>query len=157
MPPESVPPSPTVGPACESPQPVARGVKPRAMRASVRQGLDDMSRSPGGQRSLRVGSRLWGLHGRCLGRRGAETLPAFQASEIIVVSTDECRAKPGEFAPVVDRARCEGKAECVEVCPYDVFEVRRMDDADFARFGPLGKLKSLAHRRQTAYSPRASA
>jgi len=74
-----------------------------------------------------------------------------------VVSTDECRAKPGEFAPVVDRARCEGKAECVEVCPYDVFEVRRMDDADFARLGPLGKLKSLAHRRQTAYSPRASA
>ncbi|HEY4184287.1 MAG TPA: ferredoxin family protein [Polyangia bacterium] len=25
--------------------------------------------------------------------------------------------------PVVDRARCEGKRDCVEVCPYGVFEV----------------------------------
>ncbi|HTB79031.1 MAG TPA: ferredoxin family protein [Polyangiaceae bacterium] len=72
-------------------------------------------------------------------------------------SSAECRAKPGEFAPVVNRSRCEGKADCVEVCPYDVFEVRRMDDADFAGLGLLGKLKSVAHRRQTAYSPRASA
>jgi NAD-dependent dihydropyrimidine dehydrogenase PreA subunit len=74
-----------------------------------------------------------------------------------VSSSAECRAKPGEFAPVVNRSRCEGKADCVEVCPYDVFEVRRMDDADFAELGLLGKLKSVAHRRQTAYSPRASA
>lgn len=72
-------------------------------------------------------------------------------------SPAECRAKPGEFAPAINRSRCEGKADCVEVCPYDVFEVRRMDDADFAELGLLGKLKSVAHRRQTAYSPRASA
>jgi 4Fe-4S ferredoxin len=68
-----------------------------------------------------------------------------------------CRAKAGEFAPVVDRGKCEGKAACVEVCPFDVFEVRRMDDADFARLGMLGKLKSVAHGRKTAYTPRASA
>ncbi len=69
----------------------------------------------------------------------------------------ECRADAGTFAPEVDRSRCEGKADCVEVCPYDVFEVRRMDDGDFAQLGLLGKLKSLAHGRKTAYSPRASA
>jgi NAD-dependent dihydropyrimidine dehydrogenase PreA subunit len=74
-----------------------------------------------------------------------------------VTSPVECRAEAGAFAPQVDRSRCEGKADCVEVCPYDVFEVRRMDDADFAQLGLLGKLKSVAHRRQTAYSPRASA
>jgi 4Fe-4S ferredoxin len=74
-----------------------------------------------------------------------------------VTSPVECRAEAGVFAPQVDRSRCEGKADCVEVCPYDVFEVRRMDDADFAQLGLLGKLKSLAHRRQTAYTPRASA
>ncbi len=32
-----------------------------------------------------------------------------------------------------------------------------MDDADFAQLGLLAKLKSVAHKRQTAYSPRASA
>ena len=72
-------------------------------------------------------------------------------------SPAECRSNPGELVPVVDRARCEGKAECVEVCPFHVFEVRRIDDADFAALGVLAKLKSLAHGRKTAYTPRADA
>jgi NAD-dependent dihydropyrimidine dehydrogenase PreA subunit len=74
-----------------------------------------------------------------------------------VATTEECRSPAGQFAPVIDRARCEGKAVCVEVCPFDVFEVRRIDDADFAKLGMLSKLKSIAHSRMTAYAPRASA
>lgn len=70
---------------------------------------------------------------------------------------ERCQAEPGATRPVIDHARCEGKRDCVQVCPYDVFEVRRIDDADFARLGLLGKLKSLAHRRQSAYTPRADA
>lgn len=70
---------------------------------------------------------------------------------------EECKAEPLKFAPVIDRSRCEGKNDCVEVCPYDVFEVRRIDDADFAKLSMLGKLKSVAHRRQTAYTPNADA
>jgi NAD-dependent dihydropyrimidine dehydrogenase PreA subunit len=73
------------------------------------------------------------------------------------IDSPECRAEPGAFAPTVDRAKCEGKAECVRACPFDVFEVRRMDDADFARLGVFGKVRSLAHGRKTAYTPRASA
>jgi NAD-dependent dihydropyrimidine dehydrogenase PreA subunit len=69
----------------------------------------------------------------------------------------ECRARPGEFVPVVDRAKCEGKSDCVEVCPYHVFEVRRMEEADFTRLGVFAKLKSMAHGRKTAYTPRADA
>jgi 4Fe-4S ferredoxin len=53
--------------------------------------------------------------------------------------------------PVVDHARCEAKRECVAVCPYDVFEVRRIDVGDFAALGAVGKLRSRAHRRMTAY------
>jgi NAD-dependent dihydropyrimidine dehydrogenase PreA subunit len=74
-----------------------------------------------------------------------------------MTANDPCKSPPGKLAPLVDRARCEGKTECVKVCPFDVFEVRRIDDADFARLGVLGKLKSLAHGRKTAYTPRASA
>lgn len=56
--------------------------------------------------------------------------------------------------PVVDHGRCEAKRTCVEVCPNDVFEVRRMDVADFARLGMMGKLRTTAHRRMTAYPAR---
>lgn len=71
-------------------------------------------------------------------------------------STD-CRSAPGELAPVVDRSKCEGKAACVEVCPFDVFEVRRIEDEDFAKLGVFAKVKSIAHGRKTAYTPKASA
>jgi NAD-dependent dihydropyrimidine dehydrogenase PreA subunit len=76
------------------------------------------------------------------------------------VTTDpraDCKGDPGALVPVVDRGKCEGKSDCVDVCPYDVFEVRRIDDADFARLGILGKLKSMAHGRKTAYTPQAAA
>ena len=68
-----------------------------------------------------------------------------------------CADEAARFRPLIDRNRCEAKADCVRVCPYDVFEVRRIDDADFAKLGFLAKLKSRAHRRQTAYTPRADA
>ncbi len=66
-----------------------------------------------------------------------------------------CRAAPGEWVPVVDRNRCEGKRDCVEVCPENVFEVRRIDDADFDALSLLGKVKSVVHGRLTAYTPHA--
>ena len=68
---------------------------------------------------------------------------------------EQCRAEAGRFVPVVDRSRCEGKRDCVEVCPYGVFEVRRMEDADFAGLSVLGKFKSIVHGRKTAYTPHA--
>jgi NAD-dependent dihydropyrimidine dehydrogenase PreA subunit len=55
--------------------------------------------------------------------------------------------------PVVNRSRCEGKGDCVEVCPYHVFEVRRIADEDYRALSFLGRLKSAAHGRQTAYTP----
>jgi 4Fe-4S ferredoxin len=65
-----------------------------------------------------------------------------------------CKAPPGAYVPRVDRAKCEGKADCAEVCPYDVFKVRRMDDRDFEALGFVAKLKSRAHGRKTAYTPK---
>lgn len=70
---------------------------------------------------------------------------------------EQCRAPAGSTKPVVDRAKCEGKKDCVDVCPEGVFEVRRMDDVDFAALGFFQKLKSRAHQRMTAYTPNAGA
>jgi NAD-dependent dihydropyrimidine dehydrogenase PreA subunit len=45
----------------------------------------------------------------------------------------------------------------VVVCPNDVFKVGRIDDGDFRSLSALAKLRVLAHRRQTAYTPNADA
>ncbi|MGC4086720.1 MAG: 4Fe-4S dicluster domain-containing protein [Polyangiaceae bacterium] len=54
--------------------------------------------------------------------------------------------------PLVEHGRCEGKSDCVDVCPYGVFEVRSIEPGDFQRLWLLGKLKSIAHGKVTAYA-----
>ena len=68
-----------------------------------------------------------------------------------------CNADPGVYHPEVDPKRCEGKGDCVLVCPFDVFEVGPMDDATFDAMPRLVKLKLWAHGRQTSHTPRAAA
>ena len=72
------------------------------------------------------------------------------------MSNTECRTAAGTMMPRVDHDRCEGKGKCVEVCPFGVFEVRTIDEPDFVRLSFFGRLKSRAHGRQTAYTPRAA-
>lgn len=68
---------------------------------------------------------------------------------------EACKALPGAYAPVVDRRRCEGKSDCVAVCPYDVFEVGTIAKDDYRALPWLARLKVRAHGMQTAYTPRA--
>ncbi|MGO9874709.1 MAG: ferredoxin family protein [Acidimicrobiia bacterium] len=68
---------------------------------------------------------------------------------------ERCNASASTWVPAVDHACCEAKHDCVDVCPNDVFEVRRIDDADYAELGLFAKLRVGAHRRLTAYTPRA--
>lgn len=70
---------------------------------------------------------------------------------------EACQAPAGTWRPVVNRSKCEGKRDCVDVCPHDVFRVERMADADFAALGWVAKLKAIAHKRMTAYTPNADA
>jgi NAD-dependent dihydropyrimidine dehydrogenase PreA subunit len=66
-----------------------------------------------------------------------------------------CKAEAGVFARIVDHARCEGKGDCVEVCPYDVFEVERIAAADYRALPWTARPKVRVHGMQTAYTPRA--
>ena len=68
-----------------------------------------------------------------------------------------CKQAPGVIAPVVNFGRCEGKADCAVVCPENVFEIRRIDTADYQRLGPLQKFKLRVHGMQIAYTPNADA
>jgi 4Fe-4S ferredoxin len=69
----------------------------------------------------------------------------------------KCKGEPGKVKPVIDRSRCEAKADCVAVCPYQVFEVRRIEKADFKPLGFMAKLKVMAHGKKSAYTPHADA
>ena len=68
-----------------------------------------------------------------------------------------CRAPAGAYKPVVDRRRCEGKADCVAVCPYAVFEVGPIDEAEYRALPLLSRLKLRAHGKKTAHTPRLDA
>ncbi|HKA15386.1 MAG TPA: ferredoxin family protein [Myxococcota bacterium] len=65
--------------------------------------------------------------------------------------SNDCRGEPGKVAPVVDRNRCEGKEDCVRVCPYDVFEIRALDASDRASLTFVGKLRAWAHGNRQAF------
>jgi 4Fe-4S ferredoxin len=58
---------------------------------------------------------------------------------------------------LVDRARCEGKRDCVDVCPYSVFEVRPIDEAEYQALPALIRFKLWAHGKKSSYTPRAGA
>jgi NAD-dependent dihydropyrimidine dehydrogenase PreA subunit len=59
--------------------------------------------------------------------------------------------------PKVDRRRCEGKADCVAVCPYDVFTVGPIDEAEYRALPALVRLKLFVHGKKTAFTPKAEA
>lgn len=62
-----------------------------------------------------------------------------------------CADSPAGLAPVVDRNRCEGKADCVRVCPFGVFEIRKLAAEDRAALSVVGKLKAWAHGGKQSY------
>ena len=72
-------------------------------------------------------------------------------------STTACKQAPGVIAPSVNFARCEGKADCAVVCPEDVFEIRRIDAADYQTLGLLQRFKLRVHGMKVAYAPNAEA
>ncbi|WP_321784491.1 4Fe-4S dicluster domain-containing protein [Paraburkholderia sp. J94] len=72
-------------------------------------------------------------------------------------SSVDCKQKPGVIAPVVDLKRCEGKGDCLEVCPENVFEIRRIDESDYLKLNVLHRFKLRVHGMKVAYTPNANA
>jgi 4Fe-4S ferredoxin len=61
----------------------------------------------------------------------------------------DCTGAP--VAPAIDRNRCEGKADCVRVCPYGVFELGVLPAEQRASLSWLGRLKGWAHGYAQAF------
>lgn len=58
---------------------------------------------------------------------------------------------PGQLIPVIDRNRCEGKADCQRVCPYQVFELARLGADDKASLSLRGRIKAFVHGNRQAF------
>src|SRR5262245_27053244 len=67
-------------------------------------------------------------------------------------STTEPASVDHAVLPVINRRLCENKASCVAVCPYSVFVIRELDDADKRKLGPLGRVKLWVHGGKQAYA-----
>ena len=68
-----------------------------------------------------------------------------------------CAEAPGRFAPVIDRNACEAKADCVRVCPYHVFEIRRLAPEEKRGLSFVGRIKLFAHGGKQAFAVNAEA
>lgn len=52
---------------------------------------------------------------------------------------------------IIDRNECEGKASCLEVCPEDVFEMKKPDRKDLTL---LSRIKMKFHGEKQAFAVR---
>ncbi len=71
--------------------------------------------------------------------------------------TEFYEEKVGVVVPVIDPGRCEGKEDCVRVCPYDVFEVRTLSQAEREILPFLSRLKVRFHGNRQAFVVRGDA
>jgi 4Fe-4S ferredoxin len=71
------------------------------------------------------------------------------------MNQETCKHSPGEYRPQIDRDRCEGKDDCVRVCPVNVFEVRRLTLEERKALAFLSRLKAAAHGNRQSFAARA--
>ena len=92
-----------------------------------------------------------------MSRRGRGRFDQPQGKQAVDQQDTQCNQEPGVFRPVIDRNRCEGKADCLAVCPYQVFTVGTLPVDQRAGLGFLGRIKGRAHGWQQAFTPNAEA
>ena len=73
------------------------------------------------------------------------------------IDASSCKQAPGAFAPVIDRNRCEGKADCVAVCPKGVFVIGVLPGSERGGLSFVGRVKGFAHGWKQAFMPNVGA
>lgn len=81
-------------------------------------------------------------------------MTALRTREATAEEKKDCK-EPRVLAPVIDRNRCEGKEDCVRVCPYGVFEMAVLDVEQRRALSFTGKFKAMVHGHRQAFAVRA--
>lgn len=67
--------------------------------------------------------------------------------------SSDCK-EAGRLVPVIDTSRCEAKEDCVRVCPYNVFTVRKLTAEEKDALGLLTRFKVFVHGGKQAFVTR---
>jgi 4Fe-4S ferredoxin len=66
------------------------------------------------------------------------------------MTSENCKEESGKIMPIVDFNKCEGKGPCIEVCPYEVFEMQEISDEQYQQLSFFGKFKTKVHGKNKA-------
>jgi 4Fe-4S ferredoxin len=66
--------------------------------------------------------------------------------------TIPCDDAAGRLMPAIDLERCEGDRECVLVCPFKVFEVRRLTMREWWSRPGSARLRILVYGGKQAFT-----
>lgn len=67
------------------------------------------------------------------------------------MATTDCKPEAGILRPVVNQNRCEGKKDCEAVCPYNVFEVRKLTEDERKELSLTSRFKLFVHGGEQAF------
>lgn len=68
-----------------------------------------------------------------------------------------CTRDAGIFAPVIDRGRCDGKSDCVVVCPYNVFDLGILPPEARTGLSVMARIKGTLHGWTQSFAVNADA
>ena len=68
-----------------------------------------------------------------------------------------CKQEAGKLKPAINLSKCEGKMDCIRVCPYNVFEKQVITDIQYKELSFTGKIKTFFHGREKVVAARPDA
>ncbi len=68
-----------------------------------------------------------------------------------VLDSSNCKAEPQQLKPLINQAKCEGASDCLKVCPYNVFEVRKLAAVERKELPLTARLKVAVHGGKQAF------
>lgn len=66
-------------------------------------------------------------------------------NQILNLPGEVCKHPPGEFMPIINRNRCEGKADCVNACPFGVLGTKKFGRTELPGLNLVGMIKLWVH------------
>lgn len=59
------------------------------------------------------------------------------------IDHSNCSNRTEKLMPIVNFNNCSGKKDCVEICPYNVFELRSITKEDKTNLNIKGRIKTF--------------
>lgn len=66
-------------------------------------------------------------------------------------SKDDCKQPAGIIIPIINRNKCEAKETCSAVCPFDVFDIRKVTNEEKVGLNRFIRFKIWAHGGKQAF------